>query len=73
MAFTTGVKPGFNAPVVVSNAARRVWGIPLTVVKSPPTYSVLPSAEATTARTWPLRAGANVGIKTPVLRLYASR
>ena len=37
LAFAFGLKSAFGVPVVGSSATIRLWAVPLTVVKSPPT------------------------------------
>ena len=47
---TFGSKASTSAPVAVSNAASRLCCLPSTSVNSPPTYTRLPSGEATIRR-----------------------
>src|SRR6266511_4400993 len=68
------VKPATGAPVVGLIEAILRFVTPLTVLKEPAMYSLVPSGEASTALTPPpLKVGRNVVSIRPVLMLYAAR
>ena len=71
MPLNEAVKLLITAPVLASSATIRLWVVPLTEVKSPPTKTRVPSADPTIARPWALRVGANPVSSAPVVMSYA--
>ena len=69
---TAGSQPATSFPVAVLNIARCLRGWPLTVVKSPPMTTHLPSGLVAIAQTAPSSVGANL-VGTPLVRLNAAR